>query len=191
MKTLYEGILDDMEDVLDAGDKFDKQYKKMTVEIENMHKICSAVKNNNWVHDTYRFDPRRYPNIYHQGISERYYNIIDCPKIFKHYGSTYKSLIIKLVFTPGTKDWVVEIGATRQTTKNWDVHKSAKQSVMYRFIESKYIPGPGNGPLTPPDKLLQEHVMPLISDIDTLYKNIIKPIVTTRLTAIFKGVANI
>ena len=188
---LFEGLLSDMEDTLKVGNNFDKQYKKMRVEIENMQKTCSSVNNNRWVHDTYEFDPQRYPNTHHQGTSKRYYNIVDCPHIFKHYGSTYKSLIIKLDFTPMLKGWSIEIGATRQTTKNWAISKGPKQSVIYRIIESKYEPGPGNGPTVDADTILQDYVLPLISDIDALYENVIKTCVETKINTSFKEVITI
>ena len=189
MKTLYEGILDDMEDQMTAGDKFNKQYKKMLNELDNMKTICSSTKN--WLHKTYRFDPQNYPNIFHQGISERYYSIVDCPHIFKYYGLTYKSLIFKLDFSPALKGWSVEICASRQTSKNWDIDKRVKQEIIYRFIDKKYIPGPGNGPTTSADKLLRDHVLPFMADIDTLYKNIIETFVVGIAQTTFKDVIEI
>ena len=73
MKTLYEGILDDMEDQMTAGDKFNKQYKKMLNELDNMKTICSSTKN--WLHKTYSFDPQNYPNISQTDVEKILYAI--------------------------------------------------------------------------------------------------------------------
>lgn len=167
MKTIYdiyEGILD-IAGTMKEGDKIDKQYKKMEVELKRIVDMCN--KPTRWVRT------RTYQMGY--GDSCKYRWLFDCPAIFKSYDSRYKSIMISVYYDRHICTWRVEFGLSRQTNKTWSLNKSADQTIVYEFVEADNVNSDYKSNYTFED-FLKVYVVPFVCDLDALYENILKPL---------------
>ena len=178
MKTLYEGILDDMEVALNAGDKYDKQYKAAEKELNVIKSLCSDIKN--WHGGEFERGDR-HSDI--RGISYEYQILVNCPNLAKVFSLPAKKLYITIRFVPRVHiGWVwyacFEFTNAHKMIQNPNFElltfiKSFKQKFEYSYFESRFIQDEDKRSRFTPKEFIDKYVISNFTDMNTFEKEIV------------------
>lgn len=175
MKTLYEGILSDMEDALHDGDKFDKQYKDAEKELNTIKSLFSDIKNwHGGEHEN--IDGDRVNN----GIAYDYQIFVNCAKLDKMFSLPGKKLYITVRFIPRMSQWEIgfEFTNAREMQENpnckiYSFIKSFKQKFELSYIDTKFVKGKDKRSRFTPEEFIDKYVISNFVDMNTFEKEIV------------------
>ena len=173
---LTEGILDDIEVTMQAGDKFDKWYKAAAKELNNIKILLSSLKN--WHGGEYEnIDGDRVNN----GIGYDYQIFVKCSQLSKRFSLPGKNLYITLQFIPARSNWYINFEFTnaREMTQNPNcVYRSFinsfKQVFGFSYVETSFTQGEGKHSKYTPQEIIDKYILPNFSDIETCEKEIVE-----------------
>lgn len=169
MKTLKESILDDMEDTLMRGDKYDKQYKAAEKELNAIKSLCSDIKN--W---------HGGEGGYIDGIGYDYQIFVNCTKLDKMFSLPGKKLYMLITFIPRLQQWKLtfEFTNAREMCQNpncerFSFIKSFKQKFELAYIDTKFVKGEGKRSRFTPQEFIDKYVISNFANMNTFEKEIV------------------
>ena len=176
MKTLKESILSDMENALQDGDKFDKQYKAAEKELNVIKSLCSDIKN--WHGgEGENIDGDNINN----GIAYDYQIFVNCAKLDKMFSLPGKKLYILIKFIPRLQQWTLtfEFTNAREMCQNpncerYSFIKSFKQKFELAYIDTKFVKGKGKRSRFTPQEFIDKYVISNFTDMNTFEKEIVE-----------------
>lgn len=172
MKTLYEGILANMEDTMKSGDNLDKLYKKANKELDDIKK---------------RFRDLSKWEVYDKEIAVHYTTFINCSKLSRYFDFIGKNILLEVTYYPKGGRWTGWVITYKFTNANmahyedlpWGQNrlyvKHYNKAVEYQHPEIGHTPVKDNDSKYTFEQIIEKLVMPKFENMEIFKSEIVNP----------------
>ena len=164
--SLKESILDNIEDTIKVGDKFQKLYDKSITELNEIYtKICN-IKDWYW-----GGNGKLMGQVVHGGI------MVSIPNLAKNYNLSARHMYLNVIFDNMIGEWVIHIilAASSKTTINKysvEVTNRQKEFLIYRFTDTYWKHMYDESKYTK-EEFINKYLLPIFKDINSFEEHVV------------------